>query len=125
MIPRAAAPIPSAVLISASEIPFARPIASGAPAFANAANALIIPNTVPSNPTSVEMDAQVVKRRKAGCPIALETQRAEDGATHVQVIHPSEETPNLDRKLARLIETCIARANVSSVELQVRDFTRT
>ena len=48
--------------------------------------------------------AQVVKRRKAGCPIALETQRAEDGATHVQVIHPSEETPDLDRKLARLID---------------------
>ena len=51
--------IPRAVLIKASEIPFARATASGAPAVARAENALIIPNTVPIKPTSVAIEAQV------------------------------------------------------------------
>ena len=51
--------IPNAVFTSASEIPVAKAAVSGAPVFANAANALIIPNTVPIRPTKVPIDAMV------------------------------------------------------------------
>ena len=52
-------PIPKAVLISASEIPVANAVESGAPAFPNADNALIIPNTVQKKSTNVDTDAMV------------------------------------------------------------------
>jgi hypothetical protein len=45
------------VLISASEIPFARAAWSGVPAD-NALNALIIPVTVPNNPARVPKDTR-------------------------------------------------------------------
>ena len=59
MIPITDAVIPSAVLIKASEIPVAKAVVSGAPAFERAANERIIPSTVPINPQSVAMVAQV------------------------------------------------------------------
>ena len=52
--------IPKAVLIKASEIPVAKAAVSGVPELANAANARIIPNTVPIKPIKVPIDAQVV-----------------------------------------------------------------
>lgn len=59
IIAKADVPTPSAVLIKASEIPVASAMASGAPACASAANALIIPITVPNSPISVATDATV------------------------------------------------------------------
>ena len=61
MIANAEVPIPRAVLIKASEIPAARATESGAPAFAKAENALIIPITVPKSPIRVASEAIVDK----------------------------------------------------------------
>ena len=83
----------------------------------------IIANEIKRNKKADTPPAKV-KRSKFVCPIANETRRAEDGATAVQVIHPSEEIPDLDKKLAKLIDTCITHAHVSSVELQVCRCTR-
>jgi hypothetical protein len=47
------------VLIKASEIPLESAVASGVPEDARAANALIIPSTVPIKPVSVEIEAIV------------------------------------------------------------------
>ena len=51
--------IPTNVFTSASEIPVANAEVSGAPAFAKAANARIIPTTVPIRPAKVPMEAIV------------------------------------------------------------------
>ena len=59
MVAKAELPIPNAVLIKASEIPFAKATESGEPADANAANARIIPNTVPNKAINVDTDAIV------------------------------------------------------------------
>ena len=59
IVANAELPIPKAVLIKASEIPFANATESGEPADANAANARIIPNTVPKRAIKVETYAIV------------------------------------------------------------------
>src|SRR5690606_37032246 len=53
--------IPVAVLIKASEIPFANFAESGAPPVAKAENALIIPVIVPNKLTNVPIDTKVAK----------------------------------------------------------------
>jgi hypothetical protein len=59
MIARVEPVIPNAVLTRASEIPVERARASGAPDWARAANARIIPITVPIRPISTEIEAIV------------------------------------------------------------------
>ena len=51
--------MPTKVFTSASEIPVARADVSGAPAADNAANARIIPTTVPIKPAKVPIEAMV------------------------------------------------------------------
>jgi hypothetical protein len=59
------------------------------------------------------------KRQKKVCLFALEKRRAENGATHVQMIRPDEETPHLDRKLEGMIDAVTENDTVISLELQV------
>ena len=59
MIANAEVKIPTKVFTSASEIPVARADVSGAPAADKAANARIIPTTVPIRPAKVPIDAIV------------------------------------------------------------------
>ena len=61
MIANAEVEIPVAVLINASEIPFASSAESAPPPPANPANALIIPVTVPNNPARVPKETKVDK----------------------------------------------------------------
>ena len=63
MIEKADVPIPNAVLYNASEIPLESPTASAEPALASAANARIMPITVPRRPTDVEIEAIVDVKR--------------------------------------------------------------
>jgi len=51
--------IPNAVFTSASEIDAESAVELPEPAFANEANALIIPNTVPNRPVNVPIDTRV------------------------------------------------------------------
>jgi len=58
------------------------------------------------------------KRQKKNCPFAIAQRRAEMGAESVEVICPSDTTPNLEDKIVRLLEACYRYKRVSSVELQ-------
>ena len=70
-------PIPSAVLIKASEIPVDKATASGAPELASAENALIIPITVPKRATNVPIEPIVERigmlRSKIGISRAVDS----------------------------------------------------
>jgi len=58
------------------------------------------------------------KRQKKNCQFAIAERRAEMGAESVEVICPSDTTPNLEDKIVRLLEACYRYNSVSSVELQ-------
>ena len=58
------------------------------------------------------------KRQKKNCPFAIAQRRAEMGAESVEVICPSDTTPNLEDKIVHLLEACYRYKRVSSVELQ-------
>ena len=62
--------------------------------------------------------AVLEKLQKKSCPFAIAQRRAETGAESVEVISPSDTTPNLECKIVRLLEACWRYNNISSVELQ-------
>jgi hypothetical protein len=68
---------------------------------------------------SIATPPTLVKRKKKNCVFAIQQRRAETGATKVQVICPDDETPDLERKIVRLLDAVASNHNVSTLEFQV------